>query len=165
MKKTILATLLLALSASVMTAQAAVNPSFADQLMMQKTQLHPQEFNFISDRYKQVQAHKVENKGFAFTAPVILQSTTPNNNKFYPVVGMSFSLMSEAVKPSFKAQLDSQKVMVRDFKFYPVISMSYTTSAGIVKPTFKTQLDSQKQQLRPQLFVAISDAYNQVTSH
>ncbi len=131
MKKTILATILLALSASMMTAQATVSQSFADQLMMQKTQLHPQEFNFISDRYKQVQAHKVENKGFAFTVPVILQPAAAKANKFYPIVGISFTSGEQLAK----------------------------------QPSFKAQLDSQKQLLRPQQFIAISDAYYQVTSH
>jgi hypothetical protein len=90
MKKIILATVLLTMSASMMTAQAAVSLSFADQLMMQKIQLRPQVFNFFSDRYKQVAAQ--EN----VLAAVSVES------------------------PSFKVQLDSQKQQLRMHKFNPV---------------------------------------------
>lgn len=95
MKKIILPTVLLAMSASVMTAQAVVvEQSFADQLMMQKTQLHPQEFNFFSDRYKQVQAHRSTN----------VSSVTDINLE----------------SPSFKMQLDSQKQQLRAHQFNPI---------------------------------------------
>lgn len=89
MKKIILATVLLTMSASMMTAHAAVSPSFSDQLMMQKTQLRPQAFNFFSDRYKQVAAQQ------NVLAAVSVES------------------------PSFKVQLDSQKQQLRMHKFNP----------------------------------------------
>ncbi|PHS69592.1 MAG: hypothetical protein COB23_06200 [Methylophaga sp.] len=52
-----LATTFLSISASLTSAQAATDYSFSDQLEVQKEQLRPQEFNFFSDRYKQVKAH------------------------------------------------------------------------------------------------------------
>ncbi|PHS27438.1 MAG: hypothetical protein COA83_00015 [Methylophaga sp.] len=59
MKKTLLTVLLFTLSAPILTTQAATTAlSFAEQLNMQKTQLRPQEFNFFSDRYKQVKAQQ-----------------------------------------------------------------------------------------------------------
>ncbi len=63
MNKIILSTIILSMSASLMTVQAATVNSFADQLMMQKKQLHPQEFNFFSDRYKQVTAQQKISQG------------------------------------------------------------------------------------------------------
>ncbi len=140
MKKTILATLLFALSASVMTVQAAVERSFAEQLNMQKTQLRTHEFSFISDRYKQVQAHKSDNAVFRFTAPVILQPAVAKSSKFYPIIGLSYTLGSESVNPSFKAQLDSQKAMEKDNTFYPVFGMSFLNSANEATPTVTAQL-------------------------
>ncbi len=167
MKKTILTTLLFALSASVMTAQADVKLSFAEQLMMQKTQLHPQEFNFISDRYKQVQVQKTRaNHPPSFLDQLNGQKTQLNPQQFKFISDHYKKLQAQKVNGlSFKAQLDSQKLMAREHKFYPVLGMTYTTTTADVKPTFKVQLDSQKQLLRPQLFIARSDAYYQVTSH
>lgn len=99
MNKIILTTIFLTMSASLMTAQAAVKISFADQLMMQKKQLHPQEFNFFSDVYKQV---------------TVQQQTAPSQ----PVA-------IEGEKLSFKMQLDSQKQLLRHHKFYPVSDAYY----------------------------------------
>lgn len=124
MKKTILATILLALSATAITAQANIDRNFGEQLMMQKTQLHPQEFSFISDRYKQVQAQK-EN-GISFKVQLDSQKEILRDVKFYPVVGMSFNM--KATQSSFKAQLDSQKDIILAAKFYPVVGMSFITT-------------------------------------
>ena len=62
MNKIILSTIFLSMSASLMTVQAATVNSFEEQLMMQKKQLRPQEFNFFSDRYKQVHAQQKINE-------------------------------------------------------------------------------------------------------
>ncbi len=97
MKKIILSTVFLTMSASMMTAQATVSASFAEQLMMQQTQLRPQAFNFFSDRYKQVAAQK------NVLAAASVQS------------------------PSFKAQLDSQKQQLRMHKFHPVSDAYFQT--------------------------------------
>jgi hypothetical protein len=110
-----------------------------------------------------LQAQKVN--GLSFKAQLDSQKLMAREHKFYPVLGMTYTTTTADVKPTFKAQLDSQKLMARDHKFYPVLGMTYTTTAADVKPTFKVQLDSQKQLLRPQLFIARSDAYYQVTSH
>ena len=125
MKNTFLATILVALSATVLTAHANIDRSFGEQLMMQKTQLHPQEFNFISDRYKQVQVQKTN--GLSFKTQLDSQKEILRDVNFYPVVGMSFDMTAE--KPSFKAQLDSQKDILLAAKFYPVVGMSFITTA------------------------------------
>ena len=56
MRKIILTIALLAVNAAAMTANAVVEKTFSQQLSQQKSQLRPQEFNFFSDRYKQVNA-------------------------------------------------------------------------------------------------------------
>jgi hypothetical protein len=58
MKKFALNTIFLLISVSSMPPLAAVGQSFSEQLNEQKKQLRPQEFNFFSDRYKQVNAQE-----------------------------------------------------------------------------------------------------------
>ncbi len=135
MKKTLLSAALLASVSSIMPLQAAKLPSFSEQLMMQKTQLNPQEFNFFSDRYKQIMARQRAR-----------------------LSGLEFE------GAAFKFQLDSQRDLLRDYNLYPVVNVSYQSHIRADKPSFKTQLDSQKELLRPQLFSFISDAYYQVIS-
>ena len=97
MKKFALNTLFLLISVSSIPVLAAVEHSFAEQLNEQKTQLRPQEFNFFSDRYKQVKSQeKVIDK-----QPVTVKSD----------------------KTSFKMELDSQTRLLRDHKLYPVVSI------------------------------------------
>ncbi len=62
MKKIILPLALLVISSNVATVNAATEKTFSQQLSEQKTQLRPQEFNFFSDRYKQVFSHAVKVK-------------------------------------------------------------------------------------------------------
>lgn len=69
MKKTLLTILMFTLSAPILTTHAATTAlSFAEQLNMQKTQLRPQEFNFFSDRYKQVKAQEDESASASLKA-------------------------------------------------------------------------------------------------
>jgi hypothetical protein len=62
MKKIILSALIFATVTTMTGARATVkaNLNFNEQLQQQKTQLRPQEFNFFSDRYKQVTAKNDE---------------------------------------------------------------------------------------------------------
>lgn len=97
MKKVALSTVFLLVSMSSITAYSAVEQSFAEQLNEQKGQLRPQEFNFFSDRYKQVKA----------------QDKTVNDE----------SAEDEGGKATFKDQLDSQTKLLRDYNFYPIVSL------------------------------------------
>jgi hypothetical protein len=145
MKKIILSTIFLSISASLMTAQAAVENSFADQLMMQKKQLHPQEFNFFSDRYKQVKAQQNVNQNQSavvkdensIAAQLMMQKKQlhPQEFNFFSdrykqvkaqqQVTQSPYIAAEGEKLSFKMQLDGQKQLLRHHKFYPVSDAYY----------------------------------------
>ncbi|OUR73818.1 hypothetical protein A9Q78_02530, partial [Methylophaga sp. 41_12_T18] len=58
MKKIILSAVLFALNVGMTTSNAEVKHDFSQQMMEQKSQLRPQQFNFFSDRYQQVKAHR-----------------------------------------------------------------------------------------------------------
>ncbi|PHS71508.1 MAG: hypothetical protein COB23_00615 [Methylophaga sp.] len=99
MKTIKLSTIFLLLNSFFITAHAyeTVERSFAEQLEEQKTQLRPQEFNFFSDRYKQVKAHEK------------IMDSKP--------------AMVKGDKISFKMQLDSQTQLLTDHNLYPVVSI------------------------------------------
>jgi len=140
MKKIILSTAFLTMSVSLMTAQAA---SFADQLMAQKTQLQPQEFNFFSDRYKQVKAHEQ----VAAVKPSFVEQLTVQKTQLHP---QEFNFYSDRYK-QVKAQEQNNQDQL--------------AAVEGREPSFKMQLDSQKQLIRPHKFYPVSDAYYQVNAH
>jgi len=139
MKKIILSIALLAVNAGVMTANAVVEKTFSQQLSQQKTQLRPQEFNFFSDRYKQVQAHKNASHNLSFKQQLLEQKTQLRPQEF--------NFFSDRYK-----QVTAQ-------------TMTTTRSFSVVSLSFKDQLLQQKTQLRPQEFNFFSDRYKQVTAH
>ncbi len=139
MKKIILSIALFAINASVTTANAAVENTFSQQLAQQKTQLRPQEFNFFSDRYKQVQAHNINTTTVSFKQQLLKQKTQLRPQEF--------NFFSDRYK-----QVTAQtKTAIRPL--------------AVVNLSFKDQLLQQKSQLRSQEFNFFSDRYKQVNAH
>jgi len=139
MKKIILSIALFAINASVTTANAAVENTFSQQLAQQKTQLRPQEFNFFSDRYKQVQAREGNTTTMSFKQQLLEQKSQLRPQEF--------NFFSDSYK-----QVSAQTKMA-------------TSPLVLVNLSFKDQLLQQKAQLRSQEFNFFSDRYKQINAH
>lgn len=138
MKKIILPLALLVISSNVATVNAATEKTFSQQLSEQKTQLRPQEFNFFSDRYKQVKAHTLLPTTISFKQQLLDQKMQLRPQEF--------NFFSDRYK-----QVSAHAVKVES----PV---------AMVNLSFKDQLLEQKSQLRSQEFNFFSDRYKQVNA-
>jgi len=138
MKKIILPLALLAVSSNVATVNAAVEKTFSQQLSQQKTQLRPQEFNFFSDHYKQVQAHNADVSKVSFKQQLLGQKTQLRPQEFNFFSDRYKQVTAHAVK-----------------------TISPVAMASL---SFKDQLLEQKKQLRTQEFNFFSDRYKQLNA-
>jgi hypothetical protein len=137
MKKVILSAVLLSTILTMTGARAALKPSFSQQLLEQKTQLRPQEFNFFSDRYKQVNEKAIlSSSTLSFNEQLQQQRTQLRPQEF--------NFFSDRYK-----QVTAKNIVIEPFVV--VASLS-----------FKDQLLIQKSQLRSQEFNFYSDRYKQV---
>jgi hypothetical protein len=139
MKKIVLSAIFLATTVSMTGVQAASKPTFSQQLLEQKTQLRPQEFNFFSDRYKQVFEK-------ANTGSTVLSFSEQLQQQKTQLRPQEFNFYSDRYK-QVTANTNEVEVIVAK-----------------VQLSFKDQLLAQKSQLRTQEFNFYSDRYKQVKS-
>jgi len=140
MKKVILSVVFLSTILTMTGARAVTKQSFSQQLLEQKKQLRPQEFNFFSDIYTQVNS-KVELSSSALSFNEQLQQ---QRTQLRP---QEFNFFSDRYK-----QVTAKNIVIEPYVV--VASLS-----------FKDQLLIQKTQLRSQEFNFHSDRYKQVTAH
>ena len=139
MKKIVLTAILLSTTVSMTGAIAASKPTFSQQLSEQKTQLRPQEFNFFSDRYKQVFEK-------ANTGSTVLSFNEQLQQQRTQLRPQEFNFYSDRYK----------QVTAKTNEIEPAIV--------VTQLSFKDQLLAQKTQLRTQEFNFYSDRYKQVQS-
>ncbi|MDQ7072907.1 MAG: hypothetical protein Q9N32_04665 [Gammaproteobacteria bacterium] len=133
MKKTVLSTLLLSLSVSMVTAQAAM--SDADI----KAQLDSQKQLITDNKFYPATTVFYTNVGIfvpTFKEQLDSQKEEVTDYTFYPAASVSYKKNVVVAKPSFKKQLDSQKEMLKDYKFYPANNVVYTND-GVMVPSFE----------------------------
>jgi hypothetical protein len=137
MKKVILSAVLLSTILTMTGTRAALKPSFSQQLLEQKKQLRPQEFNFFSDTYTQVNAKgKLNSPVLTFNEQLQQQRTQLRPQEF--------NFFSDRYK-----QVTAKNIVIEPFVVVSSLS-------------FKDQLLIQKSQLRSQEFNFYSDRYKQV---
>jgi len=143
MKKIILSAVMFALNVGMTTSNAEVAHGFSQQMMEQKSQLRPQQFNFFSDRYQQVQAHR----NSVTTQPELASFSEQLSQQKTQLRPQEFNFFSDRYK-----QVNAQNLPEAATD---VVSIN----------SFQEQMQQQKKQLRNQEFNFFSDRYKQVTAH